>query len=369
MRFRSIADALHQPRSKIVIVPDSYSGIDSIPAANQTIIDFRRGALKIWGGTSGGTQSSRVLFFNSTVTNDSLALVQDNTFGTYFQRLAANTPTYVSAAPTGFVADGTARSLFRAYATDIAADPINFESVDMESERAPASTPGGPLTMYYFAKTRIGGTGAHRPVVAQIGGMNLLYMDPTLGCIVTAPKSVDILGAAVDFLTTSCGRGDLVLGVNGRGLRSVDGAGKNTVPLISANNQNQVVLAANTANPTVVQQSMIIQGTSATANFTHSNTAPRTYTFPDTNMAIYIGRGVLSYAAIPGQSCLERTLRVAGAMVAGIVTASPSADIGTNLYYGGARVSTSGTVAVRICNPTTATLTPNSVSWNVQVVQ
>jgi hypothetical protein len=369
VKFKSIADALHQSGSKIVIVPSDYTGLDAAPAPNQLLVDLRKGALKIWGGTNGGTQSSRILLFNSKVANDSMALVQDNTFGTYFQRLAANTPTYVSAAPTGFVPDGTARALFRAYATDIAADPINFESIDMESERAPASTPGGPLTMYYFAKTRIGGTGSHRPIAAQIGGINLLYMDPALGCIVTAPKSVDTLGASVDFLTRGCGKGDLVLGVNGRALRSVSAKGNNTVPLISANSSDQVVLAANTANPTIVQRSMIIQGSTATGNFTHSNTVPRTYTFPDANMAIHIGRGTLAYSAIPAQSCRERTLSLTGALTTGIATASPAADIGTNLYYGGARVVDSGEVAVRICNPTASALTPNSVSWNVQVVQ
>jgi hypothetical protein len=369
VQFRTIASALHQPGTRIVIVPDNYRGVDSMPAPNQMLVDFRGGALKIWGGTPGGTQSSRLLFFNSTAADDSLALVQDNTFGTYFQRLATNTPTYVSAAPTGFVPDGTARSLFRAYATDIVADPVNFESVDMESERAPASTPGGPLTMYYFAKTRIGGAGSHRPIAAQIGGINLLYMDPVLGCIVTAPRSVDTLGAAVDFLTSGCGRGDLVLGVNGRALRSVNAAGNNTVPLISANSSNEVVLAPNTANPTIVQRSMIIQGSASTGNFTHSNTAPRTYTFPDANMEIFLGRGTLTYGAVAARSCQERTLSVAGVLITGIVTASPAADIGTNLYYGGARVSASGTVAVRICNPTAASLTPDSVSWNVQVVQ
>jgi len=369
VKFRSIADALHQPGSKIVIVPGDYTGLDAVPASNQLLVDFRRGGLKIWGGTSGGTQSSRILLFNSMVANDSLALVQDKTFGTYFQRLATNTPTYVSVAPTGFVPDGAAKSLFRVYATDIVADPVNFESIDMESERALASTPGGPLAMYYFAKTRTGGTGSHRPIAAQIGGINLLYMDPALGCIVTAPKSVDALGASVDFLSRGCGKGDLVLGVNGRALRSVNAAGNDTVPLISANSSNEVVLAANTSNPTIVQRSMIIQGSTATANFTHSNTASRTYTFPDANMSIYIERGTLVYSAIAPQSCQERTLSVRGALTTGIATASPAADIGSNLYYGGARVADAGMVAVRICNPTAAVLTPNSVSWNAQVVQ
>jgi hypothetical protein len=319
--------------------------------------------------TNRGTQSSRILLFNSTIAHDSLAIVQDKTFGTYFQRLAANTPTYVSAAPTGFVPDGTARSLFRVYATDIVSDPVNFESVDIESERTPASTPGGPLTMYFFAKTRIGGTGSHRPVAAQVGGINLLYMDPTLGCIVTAPKSVDMLGAAVDFLPTGCGKGDLVLGVNGRALRSANASGTSTIPLISANNNDQVVLGSNTTNDTIVQRSLIIQGSTSTATFTHSNTAPRIYTFPDTNMAMFIGRETLTYGEITAQSCQERTLSLAGVLATGIVTASPVSDIGTNLNYGGARVSAPGTVAVRICNPTGVALIPKSVSWNVQVVQ
>lgn len=318
---------------------------------------------------SGRTQSSRILLFNSTVANDSLALVQDKTFGTYFQRLAANTPTYVSAAPTGFVPDGTARALFRAYATDIVADPVNFESVDMESERAPASTPGGPMTIYFFAKTRIGGTGSHRPVVAQVGGINLLYMDPTLGCIVTAPKSVDMLGAAVDFVPTGCDKGDLVLGVNGRALRSANASGTSTIPLISANNNDQVVLGSNTTNETIVQRSLIIQGNNSTATFTHSNTVPRTYTFPDTNMAMFIGRGTLTYGEIAAQSCQERTLSLTGVLTTGIATASPASDIGTNFNYSGARVSAPGTVAVRVCNPTRIALIPNPVSWNVQVVQ
>lgn len=204
-----------------------------------------QGGLTVKGGGS-GTQGSVVKLFSSAAfTDDNMDIVEDTTFSTYFRREHANTPTYISAVPNGTIADGTAKSLFRIYGTDVAADPTNFESCDFESNVIPVTSPGGPLAVYYWAKTRISGTGSHRPILVQVGGINLMYMDPTVGCIVTCPASVDSFGSAADFITAGCGRGDLVIGRNGRALRSVNNAGTNTIALISADSSDSAVIAQN----------------------------------------------------------------------------------------------------------------------------
>ncbi len=196
--------------------------------------------LTVASGDVSGTEATAIKLFNSNSVYAKIA--QDTTFGTTIRRTDSNTPTYVSVVPNGTIANGTAKAIWRVYGTDIKADATNFESIDLEAETVPVSSPGGPLPVYYL-KTRIGGTGQHRALVHQVGGINVLFIDPTTGAIVTAPKSGDSVGASADYVATSCQRGDINIGINGRALRSTNNAGTNTIALISADSSDSAVIS------------------------------------------------------------------------------------------------------------------------------
>jgi hypothetical protein len=77
----------------------------------------------------------------------------------------------------------------------------------------------------------------------------------------------------------------------------------------------------------------------------------------------------LIYPAIPAQNCIEREMQVANARPSGTAMASPSESLGSGNLVWSAWINGSDKVEVRICNPTTSSITPNSVAWNVTVIQ
>ncbi len=84
---------------------------------------------------------------------------------------------------------------------------------------------------------------------------------------------------------------------------------------------------------------------------------------------VLLGSGTLTYTAIAAQTCQEQNLTVTGAATTGAASASPQASLGnTNLSWS-AWVSASGTVSVRVCNPSAASITPSAVTWTALVVQ
>jgi hypothetical protein len=84
---------------------------------------------------------------------------------------------------------------------------------------------------------------------------------------------------------------------------------------------------------------------------------------------IYSGSATLTFASISAQSCQERAITVRGAVAGQGAFFSPGASLGnTNLSWS-SWVSASGTVSVRLCNPSDKTITPSSVPWNGWVQQ
>ncbi len=73
-----------------------------------------------------------------------------------------------------------------------------------------------------------------------------------------------------------------------------------------------------------------------------------------------------AFASITAGTCQDRTLTVKGAATTGIASVSPTAALGTGFSWS-AWVSAANTVSVHVCAGTTGT--PNSVTWNAEVVQ
>lgn len=84
---------------------------------------------------------------------------------------------------------------------------------------------------------------------------------------------------------------------------------------------------------------------------------------------IYRANKKLACSAIAGQSCLEREIQVTNARPTGTAMASPAESLGSGNLVWSAWISENDKVNVRVCNPTTGSITPNSVRWNVTVVQ
>lgn len=79
--------------------------------------------------------------------------------------------------------------------------------------------------------------------------------------------------------------------------------------------------------------------------------------------AEYKGTGTLTYTAISAQTCQDQPLTITGSASGDQCSASPASDIGANLSNAGCRISASNTAQIRVCNPTTGSLTPAAVSW------
>jgi hypothetical protein len=84
---------------------------------------------------------------------------------------------------------------------------------------------------------------------------------------------------------------------------------------------------------------------------------------------IYRASKKLTYSAIAAQSCIEQEMQVTNARASGTAMASPAERLGSENLVWSAWVKENDKVQVRVCNPTTGTITPNSVGWNVTVIQ
>ena len=84
---------------------------------------------------------------------------------------------------------------------------------------------------------------------------------------------------------------------------------------------------------------------------------------------IYRASQQLAYSAISAQSCDEQEMQVMNARPAGTAMASPAESLGTGNVVWSAWVSEIDKVKVRVCNPTNSNITPNTVGWNVTVIQ
>jgi len=82
------------------------------------------------------------------------------------------------------------------------------------------------------------------------------------------------------------------------------------------------------------------------------------------------GTGPVIFTSIPPHRCQDQNLVVPGVVSKGSsVKVSPNGDIGANLGLGLAYVSESDTVTLRLCNPSTISVTPRVVSWTAEITQ
>jgi hypothetical protein len=84
---------------------------------------------------------------------------------------------------------------------------------------------------------------------------------------------------------------------------------------------------------------------------------------------IYRVSKTLYYSAIEGQSCQEQEVQVTKALLSAAVMASPAGSLGSGNLVWSAWVSEIDIVRVRVCNPTSSSVTPDAVPWNVAVIQ
>jgi hypothetical protein len=81
------------------------------------------------------------------------------------------------------------------------------------------------------------------------------------------------------------------------------------------------------------------------------------------------GSATLTFGAITAQTCSEQTVAVTGAASTGVASASPTASLGSVNLSWSAWVSAANTVSVRVCNPSSGSITPSAVTWQARVIQ
>ncbi|MGH9776068.1 MAG: carboxypeptidase-like regulatory domain-containing protein [Candidatus Acidiferrales bacterium] len=108
------------------------------------------------------------------------------------------------------------------------------------------------------------------------------------------------------------------------------------------------------------------------ATLTHSNSANRTYTFPDSSgivAELLTGTTTsLGGSSLSANTCTSATVSIAGATTSMSVMATPAIYPGDGFAWYG-YVSSSGTVTVKVCNRTDSSATPTASAYNVRVIQ
>ena len=84
---------------------------------------------------------------------------------------------------------------------------------------------------------------------------------------------------------------------------------------------------------------------------------------------ILTGNATLTFGAISAQTCSEQNISISGATAGSAAFASPALTLGnTNLSWS-AWVSSTNVLTVRVCNPSSGSITPAAVAWKAQVSQ
>jgi hypothetical protein len=118
-------------------------------------------------------------------------------------------------------------------------------------------------------------------------------------------------------------------------------------------------------------------GSGSNATMTHSNAAPRTYTFPDVSatMTVTIGTGNVTTAGTAvgaGTSQAQTGITVSGALTSDSCTANLGAALPATWQTGiqfRCDVTTAGTVTVNLMNPSAGSITPAATQVNVRVTR
>ncbi len=77
----------------------------------------------------------------------------------------------------------------------------------------------------------------------------------------------------------------------------------------------------------------------------------------------------LSFTSVAAQSCQEQSVPLANASANAAVVASPAASLGSSNLVWSAWISAAGQATVRLCNPTSAAITPATAAWNLWALQ
>lgn len=159
-------------------------------------------------------------------------LVQGSDRGLQVTATTPNVGSYVNAMPNGPAPAATASALFGVYG--YYTDAAHFESFDIEAY--------GTIAPQYYFKTRIGAAGgAHRRLTFQIGGNNLLQIDPANAALVTTGP--DGGGSPTDsYVAGGAGAGDIVLGKNTDSLWAVKRDRSTAYRLIGSDRSDRVVI-------------------------------------------------------------------------------------------------------------------------------
>ena len=105
------------------------------------------------------------------------------------------------------------------------------------------------------------------------------------------------------------------------------------------------------------------------AQVTNLTTARQSGTLPQEPYdfgAIISHSASITWTSIAANTTQEQSVTVLGASAGNNVDVTPVSSPGAGLLWTG-YVSTSGTVVVRMANVTTGAITPNTVSWRIDV--
>jgi hypothetical protein len=145
---------------------------------------------------------------------------------------------------------------------------------------------------------------------------------------------------------------------------------------IGAEGQTQMYLGDALGGVSIRRGFQFLNGGGSALTFGGSFSTARTQSFQDQSGTIALTSQLplsgttssIGGSALAAGVCTSGTASVTGAGTSMAVAASPTADPGSGILWS-AWVSASGIVTVRVCNISTASVTPNALAYNVRVGQ
>jgi hypothetical protein len=145
---------------------------------------------------------------------------------------------------------------------------------------------------------------------------------------------------------------------------------------IGAEGQTQMYLGDALGGVSIRRGFQFLNGGGSALTFGGSFSTARTQSFQDQSGTIALTSQLplsgttssIGGSALAAGVCASGTASVTGAGTSMAVAASPTADPGSGILWS-AWVSASGIVTVRVCNISTASVTPNALAYNVRVGQ
>lgn len=191
-----------------------------------------------------------------------------------FQPLSqsANVAGKIAVAGKGIGQAGGTRAEVRVYMGDGGGDNVDLESHN-DADGA----------LRYRVVTRIEPAGSHYPFYFQIGGNNSLYIDDTAGILVSSAATA----GGFSWVTQDASRGDIVVGVNQRGVRGVNSGNTGSLALIATTPSNAVLVGGD-GNQVALGSSQVTVSQSAGALIHPVGAYSAASTSPNVNNANYL---------------------------------------------------------------------------------